>query len=165
RMAFGLSEAQINKMLTIRAIGLQEHQRVAAQVQAIPETTDSYQGQINITRGYRPANIADMRIEVDGKGRAQIELNFDSYCGDETRPIKWMQYDALLAKAKEAGFDSNRGSLDQEVEAFKADDSTYFKTGPIDEVMSAFEWSELEAAVDFLWKGDLPEDMKRKLGK
>lgn len=157
-------KVNLDKLLTIRQIGLQVHQKVAAEVKAIPET-GSYQRQINITRGSRPANVAELKVETNGKGKAQIELSFSSSCGDETRPLRWMQYDALLTKAKDAGFDLDRGSLDQEVEEFKASDSTYFRTGPINEVMSAFDWSELEAAVNFLWQGNLPEDMRRKLGK
>ncbi len=164
QVARNLSDTQINKIFAIREIGLQVHQRVYGEIAAIPEDS-SYQGEINITRGYRPGNVAKIKVEKNREGKAHIELYFDSQCGDETRPLRWMQYDALLSKAKEAGFSSDRGSIDQEVEAFRVDDSTYFRTGPIDEIMSAFDWSELEAAVHFLWSEELPEDIRRKLGR
>lgn len=164
QMAMGLSEAQINKILTIRKIGLQVQQKVYGEIAAIPDNS-SGRTEINITRGYRPGNVAHITVMKYEGGTASIQLHFSNTTGDESRPLRWMQYDALLAKAKEAGFNSDKGTLDQEVETFRTDDSTYFRTGPIDEVMSAFEWSELEAAVNFLWKGDLPDDMKKKLGK
>lgn len=156
------SGVNLNKLATIRAIGIQNYERIARGIESVPET-GPYEGQINITKGYRPANVAELKIETNGEGKYSIKLYFHNNCGDETRPLRWMQYAALLEKAKEAGFGSERGLLDSEVEAFKADDSSYFRTGPIDEVMSAFEWSELEAVVNFLWPKDLPDDMKRKL--
>lgn len=155
-------QINLNLLLLRRSMTLQTQERAADEIAAIPETSP-YQGAVNITRGYRPANIAEITVEKDTKGKGHIKLYFDSQVGDETRPLMWMQYDALLAKAKEAGFNSDKGSLDQEVEAFKADDSTYFRIGPIDEIMSAFDWSELENVINFLWHKDLPEDMKQKL--
>jgi len=157
---------QLNPIMLLmkRERALQEHERAAAEIKAIPEN-GSYQRDINITRGYRPANIAKLKIETNSERNATIELYFSSSCGDETRPLVWMQYDALLRKAADEGFTVDRDSMDQEVEAFKVDDSTYFRTGPINEVMSAFDWSELESAVNFLWPEQLPEDIRAKLGK
>ena len=155
---------QVNPVMFLmkRDRALQAHKRAAVEIEEIPKN-GSYKGDIDITRGYRPANIAELRFEINDKRRATIELYFGSEVGDETRPLIWMQYDALLKKVAGEGFAVDRGSMDQEVEAFKVDDSTYFRTGPINEVMSAFDWSELESVVNFLWSDQLPEDMKAKL--
>ncbi|MEK6937874.1 MAG: hypothetical protein AABX04_02425 [Nanoarchaeota archaeon] len=154
----------LDQLLMKRQMTMQAHERAAKEIAAIPKDS-LYQGEINVTRGYRPGNVAKIKVETNGEGKARIELYFNSYCGDETRPIKWMQYDALLKKAADGGFNVDRGTMAQEVGDFKKSDSTYFRIGPIDEVMSAFDWSELESAVNFLWSEGLPEDMRAKLGK
>ncbi len=156
-------QANLNMLLMKRQMALQAHERAAAEIEAIPEG-EAYQGAINITRGYRPGNVAELRVEKNGEGRATIELYFGSQVGDETRPLRWMQYDALLAKAEKAGFTVDRGSMDTEVLEFAADQDSYFRIA-IEESMSAFDWSELESAVNFLWPEQLPEDVRAKLGK
>ena len=161
---FLAQSVNLNMLLMKRETALQAHEEAAKEITAIPLET-SYRGKINITRGYRPGNVAELLVESNGEGRATIEIYFNSQCGDETKPILWMQYNALLEKAVDEGFSVDRGTIDQEVEAFKEEDSTYFRTGPINEVMSAFDWSELELAVNFLWPEELPQDMKRKLGR
>lgn len=155
-------QANLNRLLMKRQMTVQAHERAAAEIEAIPEN-GSYQGTINITRGYRPGNVAELRFETNDEG-AIIELYFGSQVGDETRPLRWMQYDALLAKAEEAGFNANRGSMDAEVSEFASDEDSYFRMA-IEESMSAFDWSELESAVNFLWPEQLPEDVRAKLGK
>ncbi|HLD78949.1 MAG TPA: hypothetical protein VJA18_00140 [Candidatus Nanoarchaeia archaeon] len=154
-------------LLMKRERALQVHEQAAGEIAAIPDDSvyPPYQGEINITRGYRPANVAQLKIEANGAWRALVELHFTSSCGDETRPLWLMQYSALLTKAQEAGFGSDKGSMDAEVSEFANKPDSYFRTGPINEVMSAFDWSELEAAVNFLWPNQLPEDIRAKLGK
>lgn len=157
-------QVNLGALLMKRQMVMQVHEKAGGEIAALPDDS-SFQREINITRGYRPGNVAKIKVETNGEGRSHIELYFDSQCGDETRPLRWMQYDTLLAKAKEAGFGSDRGSMDQEIEVFKSNDSTYFRTGPINEVMSAFDWSELELAISFLWRGELPDDIRQKLGR
>lgn len=156
-------QANLNGLLMKRKITLREHERAAAEIEAIPEN-GLYKRAINITRGYRPANIAEIKIEPNGEERARIELYFNNQTGDETRPLAWMQYDALLTKAKEAGFNADIGLMDKEVSEFASDEDSYFRMA-IEESMSAFDWSELESTVNFLWPEQLPEDVRAKLGK
>lgn len=155
-------QANINMLLMKRKMALRAHERAAAEIEAIPEKS-VYQGAINITRGYRQANIAELRFETNDEG-ATIGLYFGSEVGDETRPLRWMQYDALLTKAEEAGFNADRGLMDKEVSDFTNDSDSYFRMA-IEESMSAFDWSELESVVNFLWPKQLPEDVRAKLGK
>ncbi len=153
----------LDMLLMKRQMALQAHERAAAEIEAIPGDSP-YQGAINITRGYRPGNVAELRIKKNGEEGALIELYFGSHVGDETRPLRWMQYDALLTKAEEAGFIADRGIMNTEVSEFAEDQDSYFRMA-IEESMSAFDWSELESAVNFLWSEQLPEDIKAKLGK
>lgn len=156
-------QANLNMLLMKRQMTVQAHERATAEIEAIPEN-GQYQGAINITRGYRPGNVAELKVEKSNEGRATIELYFGSQVGDETRPLRWMQYDALLSKAEEFGFSTDRGSMDTEVSEFANDQDSYFRMA-IEESMSAFDWSELESAVNFLWPKELPEDIRAKLGK
>ncbi len=156
-------QANVNTLLMKRQMTIQAQERAVAEVRAIPEQKP-YHGVINITRGYRPGNVAELRVENNNEGRATIELYFGSQIGDETRPLRWMQYDALLTKAEKAGFKVDRGSMDQEVSEFASDEYSYFRVA-IGESMSAFDWSELESAVNFLWPTQLPEEVRLQLGK
>ncbi len=159
--------ANLDKILMVRRAGLKMHEEAAEQLKAIPETvpaTRPYQASINITRGYRPANIAEIKVDKKGKGRACIDLFFGSSVGDDTKPLRWMQYDALMSRAQKAGFKVDRGTMDADIKKFAESEASYFRKC-IQEAMSAFEYSELEAAINFLWPSGWPDDVKKKLGK
>lgn len=141
--------------------GLERHYKtqegVAERIAQIP-TQPPYQGMFNITRGHRPANIADIALSAASKKEIEINITFINNTGDDTRPLFFMQYDALLKKAQAAGIPINRNALDCRIEAFRSED-TYFRRNP-SEAMSSFAPSELKLALDFLWPHEHSIDKK-----
>jgi len=138
---------------------------LAEKIQELPsniaQMNKTYSEQFNITRGYRQANVAQVDLASEG-AKVSVGVRFDGSTGDDTRPLFWMQYDALLKAAEFAGFVIGRGTLDQEIEKFVSDENGYFR-GNIREAMSAFHQSELDLVLSFLWPKGMPEDVKRQL--
>ena len=146
--------------------GARESQHgLAEKIQELPsnvaQLNKTYSEQFNITRGYRSANVAQVDLASE-EAIVSVRVRFNGSTGDDTRPLFWMQYDALLKAGESTGFAISRGTLDREIEEFISDENSYFR-GNVREAMSAFHQSELDLVLSFLWPKGIPKDVKRQL--
>ncbi len=158
------AKIDIDREATIlRGFGIRATTKAIPLIAAIPNQPE-YSGTIDITKGYRSSNVAivDLTKSRKFKDRATLEVSFDNSTGDDTKPIFWMQYDGLLTNAAQAGFTVQRGTLDEQIAAFKEDKESYFR-GNVRQAMSSFEYPELKLVLQFLWGNNLPEDIQRQL--
>ncbi len=157
------AKINIEREILLRGSSIKNTTKASPLIADIP-VEPKYCGKIiDITKGNRSSNIVVMENLKYGtiKGKGTIQVFFENSTGDDTRPLYLMQYDGLFKNAAEAGFSTQRDTLDEQIATFKHDD-TYFQSN-VKEAMSSFEYPELKLVLQFLWGNNLPEDIQRQL--